>query len=274
METYDLFSYKDQGGEMYSKFRPEYPECLYEKLISLCKGKQNYLDIAAGTGQLFLRLAEHFTGVKVANDLSSVQLQALQDSLKDTTDVKVVCCDALEIKNHLPDQKYDIITIGEAFHWFDSDRMINYIKSELLNEGGIVILIGYFYMGIKYTTDNEEFNERGLQHSIKYIDTIQQGCTYIERTKFLMDLYKSFDFGKHFSSTQFSEWVESRKINRQGHEGYLRTWSFFPIYIEKNKDRSDFKDPLIILHESIVADLGTDDYAVDILQKFFYYILK
>jgi hypothetical protein len=273
-KTYDLFSFKNQGGDAYSKYRPEYPEHIYDKLITLCKGKQNYLDIAAGTGQFFLRLYTHFSGLTVANDLSTVQLQTLQDNIKDTTNVKVVCCDALEIKTHIPAQKYDIITIGEAFHWFDSDKLLSYIKSELLNEGGLLIIIGYFYMGVKYLTQNEEINEKGLKHSAQFRETIQEGCTYLDRIQFLLKSYKDFDFFKYFPTVEFQEWIESRPVNRTAHEGYLKTWSFYPIYINNNKEKPDFKDPLDILNESIVKDLDTEDYIINILQKFFYYILK
>jgi 2-polyprenyl-3-methyl-5-hydroxy-6-metoxy-1,4-benzoquinol methylase len=273
-KTYNLFSAKESGGDAYSKYRPEYPKFLFNKLESICKDKESYLDIASGTGQLFLKLHTQFSGLKVANDLSSVQLQTLHGNLgTETSNIKILCCDAMDIKNQLPSQKFDVITIGEAFHWLESEEILTCIKNDLLKENGVLIIVGYYYAGITYQTDNKELNNWGLIRSKQYRDTIMEGCTYLDRIMFLFDMYK-YDYERFFQKVEFQKWDEIRARNRQAHEGYLRSWSFYPIYIENNKDKPGFKDPVQVFHENIANDIGTEDYLINIHQKFFYYILQ
>ena len=50
----------DQGGQAYSRFRPEYPPELARFLASVSPGRTLAVDVGCGNGQLTAQLAAHF----------------------------------------------------------------------------------------------------------------------------------------------------------------------------------------------------------------------
>ena len=50
----------DQGGQAYSRFRPEYPLELSAFLASIAPNKNLAVDVGCGSGQLTCQLADHF----------------------------------------------------------------------------------------------------------------------------------------------------------------------------------------------------------------------
>ena len=55
----DSFGFENQGKN-YGKFRPKYPQSLYNQTLSTLTLKDKYLDIAMGTGQLLFNIAPEF----------------------------------------------------------------------------------------------------------------------------------------------------------------------------------------------------------------------
>ena len=69
MDNFGLFT----QGKNYGKFRPIYPECLYNYTLDKIKGRNLYLDVAMGTGQLLFKIAPHFNK-SVGIDISDKML--------------------------------------------------------------------------------------------------------------------------------------------------------------------------------------------------------
>jgi hypothetical protein len=42
------------------------------------------------------------------------------------------------------DQKFELITVGEALHWFQIDEFLKYAKNQLLKEDGVLGVFGYY----------------------------------------------------------------------------------------------------------------------------------
>ncbi len=57
----------------YSKYRPKYPQALFDVLFEATQGREKVLDICTGTGQVAFPLSKEFGRVE-AFDLSSTQL--------------------------------------------------------------------------------------------------------------------------------------------------------------------------------------------------------
>lgn len=47
----DLFGYQNQGVK-YDIYRPRYPPDMLNKALSKVKGRNRYIDVATGTGQI------------------------------------------------------------------------------------------------------------------------------------------------------------------------------------------------------------------------------
>ncbi|SDL98465.1 Methyltransferase domain-containing protein [Catalinimonas alkaloidigena] len=107
----DLFS---QQAAAYAQFRPTYPDELYSFLMSRVRARQRAWDCATGSGQVAQRLAAFFDQVE-ATDLSAQQL-AQAPTLPN---VRYQVSPAEQTP--FPDQYFDLITVGQALHWFALD---------------------------------------------------------------------------------------------------------------------------------------------------------
>lgn len=129
---HDFFS---RQSDFYAKYRPTYPQDLYNFLFSLLNNTGLAWDVATGNGQAASHLAEVFDQV-YASDLSENQLRhAIQ---KKNITYK------LEVAEHcsLPDESVDLITIATAIHWFDKAAFFNEVD-RVLKPGGIVFAWSY-----------------------------------------------------------------------------------------------------------------------------------
>jgi ubiquinone/menaquinone biosynthesis C-methylase UbiE len=270
----DLFSNKGQGGDSYNKYRPPYHQGLINRLIDLSKDKKTYLDIAAGTGQIFLKLFNLFE-LAVANDISSLQLNALETNLKsipNTTITKVICCDALDLGEYIPNQKFDIITIAAAFHWFDQDKLLTYIKTCLLNTDGKVFIIGYTCPDIYYKSKDGSLYEKITDYLNNYKKEVTSNSPKDIVDKNLEDI-KKYDYSKFFENVEYEEWETVVTFTVEEYIGFLKTWSVYPIYINNNRDKCDFKDPTEIFVEELEGKFGKGECSIDMPITYFHYIL-
>lgn len=105
----DLFSTQ---ASSYAKYRPNYPPELFEYLASLCPERQAAWDCATGNGQAALALAPYFEKI-FATDLSAKQIESA------TPDPKIEYSVASAERTPFPDSSFDLITVAQAYHWFD-----------------------------------------------------------------------------------------------------------------------------------------------------------
>ena len=118
MTTRDSVHRFSRTVENYVKYRPTYPQAMADFLVSQCSlGDESIVaDIGSGTGrvaQLFLENGYQVIGVEPNDHMRSAGQQALKDyamfaSVKGTAEATT-----------LADQSVDLITVGQAFHWFN-----------------------------------------------------------------------------------------------------------------------------------------------------------
>jgi ubiquinone/menaquinone biosynthesis C-methylase UbiE len=128
----DIFS-DNSGG--YARYRPTYPREVYDFILPLVTQKQNAWDCATGNGQVALALAPHFEKV-FATDISQKQLDQA------TPAPNIMYSLSPAEKTSFPDHYFDLVTVGQAIHWFQFDAFYNEVK-RVLKPGGIIALLGY-----------------------------------------------------------------------------------------------------------------------------------
>lgn len=107
--------------ENYLKYRPRYPTeiiSLLEKECGLTR-ESVIADVGSGTGflsELFLRNGNHVFGVEPNAEMRAAGERLLADY------PDFVSIDATAEKTTLPDASVDLITAGQAFHWFDREK--------------------------------------------------------------------------------------------------------------------------------------------------------
>lgn len=124
--------------DYYIKYRPAYPQTIFDFLIRECKLSDEALvaDIGSGTGlmaQLFLKNGYSVLGVEPNDEMRRAGQQLLQGyplftSIKGTAEATT-----------LAGQSVDLITVGEAFHWFEP-LAARQEFGRLLKPGGWVVI--------------------------------------------------------------------------------------------------------------------------------------
>ncbi len=123
-----------QRGSLYQQHRPGYPDSLFAWLAAQCRHHSLALDVGCGTGQACRGLEPFFSAVLGA-DISLRQLQAAPSSAS-----HYLSCSSSAVP--LADASLDLITVAQAFHWFDPDAFFAEAK-RCLRPGGVLALISY-----------------------------------------------------------------------------------------------------------------------------------
>ena len=201
-------------SENYSKFRPVYPDELYDFLIPLAHEQQSAWDCGTGNGQVALKLANHFDHV-YASDISKQQIANAQT--KENITYQVGSAE----HTSFPDNQFDLITVAQAIHWFDLEKFYDEVR-RTLKPAGIFAVIGYSLMRIHPEIDRiiDDFYTHILGD---YWD--------VER-KLVDDHYRNLHFPfEEIKSTEFKHnvnWTLDHVM------GFLNTWSAVQHYIKEN----------------------------------------
>jgi ubiquinone/menaquinone biosynthesis C-methylase UbiE len=124
------------GAAAYEVARPGYPDEAVAVLrddVGIVAGT-NVLDLAAGTGKLTRRLIELGASVTAVEPVTAMRTQ-LATVLPD---VEVVDGAAEEIP--AADGSFDVVTVAQAFHWFDAPAALTEIARVLRPGGRLAIL--------------------------------------------------------------------------------------------------------------------------------------
>jgi ubiquinone/menaquinone biosynthesis C-methylase UbiE len=126
-------------AEEYAKYRPDYPE----QIISLLENKigfdlsKDIADIGCGTGKLsklFLNNGNLVFGVE-PNDEMRLKSEKLLSKF-----INFISIEGTAEKTMLATKSIDVITVGQAFHWFDLKKTKKEFKRVLKKDGHVVIV--------------------------------------------------------------------------------------------------------------------------------------
>ncbi|MDX2436252.1 MAG: class I SAM-dependent methyltransferase [Acidobacteriota bacterium] len=119
----------------YARYRPDYPAALFDWLAEVAPRREVAWDCACGSGQATVPLAEVFASV-AATDVSLTQL-----SNRPPLDNAVFSAAAAEAVP-LRDRSVDLVTVGQALHWFDLEAFFTEVH-RVLRPGGVVAVWTY-----------------------------------------------------------------------------------------------------------------------------------
>lgn len=118
------------GG--YAEARPTYPEALFDWLAARCDRHELAWDAGCGNGQASLALAHRFRRVH-ASDPSAPQIAAAP------ADARVAWRVEPAEQCSLPDACADLVTVAQAYHWFDHARFCGEVRRVLRPEGVVAL---------------------------------------------------------------------------------------------------------------------------------------
>ncbi len=208
----------------YARFRPGYPPELFDFLFTQCRDFDCAWDCATGNGQIAAGLAEKFRQVE-ASDISRNQL----DSAIPMPNVRYRV-EPAESPSY-PDGSFDLVTVGQAAHWFDFAKFYPAAR-RVLKPGGLLALIGYNLVRV-----DEPVNAL-IDHL--YRDVL--GRFWDAERRHVDAAYRSIPFP--FPETPLPpmemryEWTVHHLL------GYLGTWSALQHFVKQN-GRSPLDEPFV-----------------------------
>lgn len=208
-KVHDYFSHQ---SEHYKAYRPTYPAELYSEILQFVVSKNCCWDCGTGNGQVAVELSEHFAEV-VATDISQNQL--------DHREVRknIVYKKERAEKTTFPENKFDLITVAQAIHWFDFKEFYKEVI-RVAKDGSVLAVWGYGLLKISAPIDS----------SIEKFYKAIIGPYWNAERKHVDDAYKSIPFNfKQLTSNREIEIKVNWDINEL--EGYLNTWSAVKNYI-------------------------------------------
>lgn len=119
----------------YRSYRPRYPASLFDYLASLTSARRLAWDCATGNGQAARSLVSRFALV-FATDASAEQLA------RAIAHPRILYRLAPAESVPLVDASIDLVTVGQAFHWFDRERFFAEVR-RVLRHGGVCALWSY-----------------------------------------------------------------------------------------------------------------------------------
>ncbi|MBC5772474.1 class I SAM-dependent methyltransferase [Pontibacter sp. KCTC 32443] len=211
-EAKDNFSTQ---SDLYVKFRPEYPDALYEFIFKL---KPHYVvawDCGTGNGQVAAKLAERCHLV-YASDISQKQLD---NAIKKEN---IHYLHARAEATNLPDNSIDLVTVAQAIHWFDFDAF--YREVYRITKAGAVVAVWCYNLPQISPEIDSILND--------FYNNVLDGYWDIER-KYIDENYTTipFPFEELEEIPQLSittNWTLEHLL------GYLNSWSAVQHYIDKN----------------------------------------
>lgn len=217
-------------AEDYAKFRPHYPERLFQHLASIAPEKGLAWDCGTGNGQAAVELAKLFSRV-IATDASEKQLANAE--VHPQIEYRIAPAESSGIDSNT----IDLVTVAQALHWFDLNRFYREVR-RVLKPHGVLAVWTYTFLhinpAIDAVIDHYYSNVVGPfwppeRASVENFGKVPFPFPEIETPKFEMAV----------------EWDLAQLL------GYLRTWSATQRFIAANK-----RDPLEIIFHDLHSEWG------------------
>lgn len=210
----------------YARYRPQYPGTLFHYLNSRSNENELAWDCATGSGQVAVGLAPYFHRV-LASDVSEAQIACAR------TIENVEYSVASAENSGLASASVDLITVGQALHWFDVDTFYTEAR-RVLKPGGLLAVFSYSLPRLSPEID-------------KIIDTFhfQVLAEYWPAERVHVDnAYADLSFP--LDRLPAPEMTLQHHWKLDEFLGYLSSWSAVAIYREKQ-----LQDPLGPLREEL-----------------------
>jgi ubiquinone/menaquinone biosynthesis C-methylase UbiE len=200
---------------IYARYRPSYPQALFDFLFELVKQPLNAWDCATGNGQSAKVLATRFENV-FATDISMKQLDHAEAA--ENIHYSVQPADHTQF----PDNQFDLVTISQALHWFATQEFYSEVNRVAKN-GAILAAWCYSLLNVSPEID---------QPVNSFYKNIIGPYWDLER-KYVDEAYRTILFP--YQEITPPVFTMQYRWTIEEFEGYLNTWSAVQKFITANQ---------------------------------------
>jgi ubiquinone/menaquinone biosynthesis C-methylase UbiE len=231
----DLFSTQ---ADAYKRYRPVYPEALYDYIVSFVENKDTALDVATGNGQAAVALGRYFKKV-IGTDISAAQLVNAEQNEA----VEYIECSAEQ--TFFSPHTFDLITVAQAYHWLQHEAFAT--EAARIARPGAVMAV---WMYDRFTTGNNALN--ALMDDF-YFNIVGP---YWDSARNHVDAHYN-DLPFPYEPLPTRPFFIEAVWNKEQLSGYLSSWSSVQKYIQVHNT-----SPLPLIQEPLNKVLGTESIAV------------
>lgn len=197
----------------YASFRPGYPPELFDFVAALPRRRGTAWDCGTGSGQAAVGLATRFDRFErvIATDPSARQIEHAEPHPR--VEYRVAPAE----DSGLPDASVDLVTVAQAFHWFDFDRFFAEVR-RVLAPGGAVALWSY---NLARVTPEVDGWTDGLAR-----ETV--GPYWPPERRWVDEEYRTVPFP--FPEVEAPVFYLEERWSLERYLLYIRTWSAFQRY--------------------------------------------
>lgn len=193
-------------SEVYARFRPRYPEALFDWLASVAPARRLALDCATGSGQAAVGLAERFDRV-IATDASAAQVEAAAQHPR--IEYRVARAE----ESGLADGVCDLVAAAQAVHWFDRPAFFAEARRVLV-PGGVLAVWGYQRL---------RTGEAALDAELDRFHDGVVGPYWPPGRELIEDAYRGIDFP--FEELAVPLFAIEARLSLEALAGYFGSWS-------------------------------------------------
>eukprot|EP00744_Colponema_vietnamica_P025502 GILI01037515.1.p1 GENE.GILI01037515.1~~GILI01037515.1.p1 ORF type:complete len:302 (-),score=53.50 GILI01037515.1:222-1079(-) len=247
----DLFG---NQAQLYASFRPRYPAFFVEDILAYAQGSDLLVDVATGSGQVAVPFSEHFSRI-IGIDTSESQLQHAQQ--KDNIEYKLGLAYPLSLESGVA----DVITVGQALHWFDIPAYFAEVKRVLKPEG-VAAILGYGTVSLPDNDPAQAAFSAFYQSLGSYWDcdrSLIDAAFSTVHLPFLRDADASKEEVEAVGSDTPRVTAEEARagafrrivyrqrtpLSWEGFSKYLQTWSAYQKFLRENPGAEDPVDALM-----------------------------
>ncbi|MBO0934442.1 class I SAM-dependent methyltransferase [Fibrella aquatilis] len=198
----------------YARYRIDYPGELYDYILAQVPTRQRVWDCATGNGQAAVALANYFEEVD-ATDLSGNQLA--NAPRRPNIDYQTAQAETPPFA----DDTFDLVTVGQALHWFDVPVFHAEVR-RVLKPGGVIAEWGYGLNQVNAPIDA----------LVRFIYTDIVGPFWDPMRRHVENEYRDLPFD--FAQPRRARFIARREWLVEWYMNYLRTWSAVQAFRKKH----------------------------------------
>jgi SAM-dependent methyltransferase len=218
----------------YAKFRPVYPDELFDWLAREAPARARAVDAATGNGQAAVALASRFESV-IALDASAQQVA--NATPHERVEYRVARAEDTGIEN----SSVDLVTVAQALHWLDHRRFFAE-ASRILRPRGVLAAWGY-----SNATVSPDFDVELIDFYTRIVGPYWPPERVIVEARYAPVVLP-------FDEIAAPPFALEQDMNREGFAGYVGTWSAVQRYRQ-----AVGQDPLPLIQAAIDRCWPTPD---------------
>ncbi|MEL7834743.1 class I SAM-dependent methyltransferase [Fodinibius sp. Rm-B-1B1-1] len=203
-------------ADLYAKYRPTYPEEMYQYIFKHLNDQRAAWDCATGSGQVAGYLSDYFDKVW-ANDISEEQLQFAPQK------ENITYLNTPAETSGLPKNTFNLITIAQAIHWLDFKAFYKEVR-RTARENALLAVIGYGM--IRISNELNPIIDQLYEHAF--------GQYFNENRTYLDQRYQTIPFP--FDEIKTPKFSRTYKWTIDQLAGYFNSWSA----VQKIKSEHDY----------------------------------